>query len=144
MNKVFGRALVACALLAALATASCASAAGGERMRTRSDIITRAEIEGLSSAATLYDVVNQLRPRWLQVRASRSLSMETEILVFQGSILLGGTNVLRQFAPDVAWSLQYLDGATASASLPGLSGRHLEGAILLITAPPERDEGGSR
>jgi len=30
--------------------------------------------------------------------------------------------------------LRYMDGATASASLPGTSGRHIEGAIIIETA----------
>ncbi len=87
------------------------------------------------SALNLFDVVQRLRPRWLEVRSERSLgpnARPTEILVFQGQALLGGTAILQQFAPDVAYEMQWLDAATAAASLP-VGDRRVAGAIVIRT-----------
>ncbi len=114
--------------------AGCASTgtkAEGERM----DRLTREQI--LDSGATnLYDVINRLRPRWLTVRSTRSFNMETEIVVFQNEMYLGGPDALRQLSPELAFEVEYMDGTKATASLPGLmSGRHIEGAIVVRTRP---------
>lgn len=126
------RSVVTAAMLAAV-VAGCATS-GAERTPTNSSLITRAEIESVTSASTLYDVVERLRPRWLQVRGERSLNMETGIVVYQGQARLGGVDVLRQFGPDAAVSLRFLDGPTAAATLPGLGSQHVEGAIVLETS----------
>lgn len=121
-------------LVLAFVLAGCATT--GERQRTDSSRISSQEIRALTTASTLYDVVQQLRPRWLEVRAGRSLvGAETAIVVVQGQTILGGIDTLRQFSPDVADTLEYMDGPTASAALSGLGGRHVEGAIVIRTAP---------
>ncbi len=105
---------------------------------SRSDLLTREEIME-TGATNLHDVISRLRPRWLTVRSTRSFNMETEIVVFQDQMLLGGPDALRQLVPEVAYEIQYMDGARATASLPGLmSGRHIEGAIIVRT----RESGG--
>lgn len=103
------------------------------RSRVDPNRITRAEIVEVD-VADLYEVVQRLRPRWLEVRGSRSFGGETEVVVYQGQSFLGGPEVLRQFDPAAAESLRYLDGPTASASLPGLGSRHVEGAIIIVTS----------
>lgn len=99
------------------------------------DLITREQI--LETGATnLYDVVNRLRPRWLQVHTTRSFSMETEIVVFQNDMQLGGPDALKQLTPEIAFEIRWLDGTRAAATLPGLmSGRHIAGAIIVSTRP---------
>lgn len=116
--------------------AGCAST--GESVRRDSTRITNEELASVE-VSTLYEAVERLRPRWLTVRGPRSFAMTAEILVYQNQTLLGDISTLRQFSKDAAYSLRYLDGATASASLPGTSGRHIEGAIIIQTAP----DGGS-
>lgn len=109
--------------------AGCASTKTGSG--TRSDRLTREEIMD-AGATNLYDVVNRLRPRWLNVRSTRSFSMETEIVVFQDQMLLGGPEELRELHPEDAFEIEYMDGTRAVAALPGLmSGRHIEGAIIV-------------
>jgi len=87
-----------------------------------------------AEATNLYDVIRRLRPRWLQVRSTRSLNMETEIAVMQNDMYLGTAEVLKQMAPELAYEIQYLEGARAATAIPGLmSGRHIEGAIIVLT-----------
>ncbi|MFO8173253.1 MAG: hypothetical protein R6T96_03150 [Longimicrobiales bacterium] len=99
------------------------------------DLLTREQIEE-SGATNLYDIVNRLRPRWLQVRGTRSFNMETEIVVLQNEMVLGGPEALKQMDPSIAFEIRYLEGARAAAAIPGLmSGRHIEGAIIVSTRP---------
>jgi hypothetical protein len=101
-----------------------------------SDVLTREEIMGVR-ATNLFDVVNRLRPRWLQVRTVSSFNLSDEIVVFQNDMNLGGPDALRQLQPDVAYEIRWLDGIRASSTLPGLmSGRHIQGAIVISTRPP--------
>jgi hypothetical protein len=127
--------LVVAALAFSAFAAACAStkADTGER---RSDVLTREEILG-AEANNLYDVVRRLRPRWLQVRSTRSLNMETEIAVMQNDMYLGAAESLKEMAPELAYEIRYLEGARAATAIPGLmSGRHIEGAIIVSTRPP--------
>jgi hypothetical protein len=112
---------------------SCASTGTGQKDDSRRDLLTREQIME-TGATNLHDVVNRLRPRWLMVRGTRSFSMETEIVVYQNDMLLGGPDALKQMSPELAHEIQYMDGTKAIASLPGLmSGRHIEGAIIVKT-----------
>ena len=120
------------ALLLLAAVAGCAST-GGTRMNLNR--LTEAEIQSVD-VATMYDVIQRLRPRWLDVRAATSFGGSTDVVVFQGQSHLGGVEVLRQLSPDAARWLEYLDGAQASASLPGMGSRRVEGAIVIHTSPP--------
>jgi hypothetical protein len=120
-------------LLAAIILAGCAGGAGYERGRSDPHFITPEEIAA-SNASNLYELVNRLRPRWMQVRAARTFDMrEGEIVVYQGQTYLGHLDALRQMNIDAAYAMRYLDGATASASLPGLVGRRVEAAIIIYT-----------
>jgi hypothetical protein len=124
-----------------LATAALQGCAGTKAATegTRSDLITREEIMG-AGAVNLYEVVRRLRPQWINVRAARSFTMETEIVVFQNDMLLGGPDALKQIGPELAYELRWLDGIRAASVLPGLSsGRHVEGAIIVSTRPPGGD-----
>lgn len=113
----------------ALGVAGCASSGGSGQAGGDSNVITRVEIESVN-VADLHDVVQRLRPRWLQVRAGRSFGLTTGIVVFQGNTYLGGPEVLKDLGRDVAETLRYLD-ATRAAALPGVSGQHVEGAIVI-------------
>ncbi len=120
---------------------ACASTSRGSGDDSRPDLLTREQIME-TGAINLYDVVNRLRPRWLQVRTTRSFNMETEIVVFQNEMQLGGLEALRQMDPELAFEIEWMDGGKATALLPGLmSGRHVVGAIIVRTRP---HGGGSR
>lgn len=129
--------LAAVSLLTVLLLLSACAAAGTGEQRTRQDLITREEIESID-VSNLYDVVQRLRPRWLNVRSSQSFGLGTDVVVYQGQALLGTADVLRQLGPREAHSLRYLDGATATASLPGLGSRHVAGAIVIQASPRDQ------
>jgi len=126
---------LAFSLLASALAAGCASTGTSGGATSNPDLLTREEILG-AEAMNLYDVVSRLRPRWLQVRSPRSFSMATEIVVFQNDMYLGGAEVLKEMVPDLAFEIEYLSGTRAATALPGLmSGRHIEGAIIVKTRP---------
>jgi hypothetical protein len=130
------RTLVGVLLFSALA-AGCASTSGGDSDEGgRRDLLTREEIVSVP-VNNLYDLINRLRPRWLQVRSNRSFSMETEIAVLQNDVYLGPAGeALRQMSPELAFEIRYLEGARAATAIPGLmSGRHIEAAIIVSTRP---------
>jgi hypothetical protein len=115
--------------------ASGGSEGDGERTRRDTNLITAEEIAS-ANVSNLYDVVHRLRPRWLTVRAARSFDMqEGEIVVYQDQTYLGHPDVLRQMNTDAAYAIRYLDGPTASSTLPGIGSRRIEAAIVLITSP---------
>jgi hypothetical protein len=120
----------ALAIILSLAVSSCAPVEGtGDR--SSANVITAEEIAA-SDARNLYELVERLRPRWLVARGgSRSFGNETGVLVYQGQTRLGGAEVLRQFRPDSARRLEYLDGTTAAATLPGIGSGHVAGAIVI-------------
>jgi hypothetical protein len=120
---------VSLALAAVLLLGGCASSGEGAP-RGQYDVITAEEIEA-ANVSNLYELVERLRPRWLDVRARQSFSVNTAIVVYQGQSLLGGVDMLRQLGKDAAVRLRYLDGPTASATLPGLGTRQVEAAIVL-------------
>lgn len=131
----FGRSSVFLVLLASAFGAACASSGGSEAdSGRRQDLLTREEILG-AEATNLFDVINRLRPRWLQVRSNRSFSMETEIAVLQNDLYLGpAAEALKQISPELAFEIQYLEGSRAATAIPGLmSGRHIEAAIVVRT-----------
>lgn len=117
--------------------AGCASAGTGDGGSSRNpNLLTREEILG-AEATTLHEVISRLRPRWLQVRGQRSFSMATEVVVLQNDTYVGDIEVLKQMTPELAFAIEYLEGSRAATSLPGLmSGRHIEGAIIVRTRGP--------
>jgi hypothetical protein len=127
------RIMLQAVVLLILGIAACAPATTSSGREQ--NVLTREEIMS-AGVANLYDVVHRLRPRWLNVRGQRSFgqaALNTEVVVFQNQTMLGGVEVLREIAPDVAMRMHYLDGATATASLSGLGSRHVEGAIIIET-----------
>ncbi len=123
-------------LVAALVACASGSSQGGGP-NPGSNVLTRAELDeaGVSNA---YQAVERLRPRWLTVRSGpRSFNVETEVVVFQDRMLLGNADALERIGIDGIYEIRYMDGATASASLPGLGGRHVDGAIIIYMSPPE-------
>ena len=126
------------AVLASAFAAACASTGTGAKEGSRLNIISREEILG-AEATNLYDVISRLRPRWLQVRSTRSFNMETQIVVIQNDMYLGPASHLREMSPELAFEIEYIDGVRAANVLPGLmSGQHVEAAIVVKT----RSRGG--
>jgi hypothetical protein len=123
-------------LLASAFVTACASAPRSEADFDR-NVLTLEQIQSVQ-ALNLFEVVQRLRPRWLRVRGgTRSFNLETEIVVYQNDMLLGGPDNLRQMETKIAYEIRWLDGAKAMATLSGLStGRHVFGAIVVYTRPP--------
>lgn len=118
-----------------LGASACASTA---TTSARSQTVITQEELATANTTTLYDAIQRLRPRWLTARSSQTFGMGaggTAILVYQNQTRLGGVDILRQLDPDVAMWLEYLDGPTASASLPGIGSQDVEGAIVIHTTP---------
>lgn len=122
--------IVVFTLAVCAACASSSSSDPGERTRRETSVLTRDEIAE-SQVSNLFDAVEQLRPRWLQVRAPRSLTAQTSIVVFTGRTFLGGPETLRQLDTKSVVRLRYLDAAQANATLPVPAGQHVEGAIVV-------------
>jgi hypothetical protein len=126
------RALFPILFLSVAFPGGCASA-GSTSSGTDRNLLTRDEIATVR-VANIYEAVERLRPRWLQIRAPRSLGAQTEIVVFMNRSYMGGPEVLRQFEPANISQLRYLDGSTAMATLTGLGGKVVEGAIIIEVA----------
>lgn len=127
------RSLLVLAMVAAVGTGGCASTSGGgSTVRMDPNLITAEELAELR-VSNLYDAIQRLRPRWLTVRAQQSLSTPTSVVVYQNQTQLGGFTALRELGLDAVTSIRYLDGPTASASLPGIGTRQVEGAIVIYT-----------
>jgi hypothetical protein len=114
----------------------CASTQGSDGGEGSLDLLTREQIMA-TETTNLYDAIRRLRPRWLQVRSTRSFNMETLIAVMQNDMYLGGAETLKEIAPELAYEIRYMDGARAANVVPGLmSGQHIEAAIIVSTRPP--------
>lgn len=120
-------------MLVAVSGAACASGGGGAPRGSQSEL-TRAEM-GEAMGSNLYDIVEQLRPRWLQVRAVRSLSGATgQIGVYIDRNYQGGPEVLRNLAPAGVERLYYLDSSQASNQLRSPGADAMAGAIVIEMA----------
>jgi hypothetical protein len=91
--------------------------------------ISYEEIQAVE-AANLFEVVQRLRPRWMQDRTGRTTMGQVEVRVYEGDSFLGTLEVLRQFPKAAARSLTYLD-STRAQSLPGGGSGHVAGAIII-------------
>jgi hypothetical protein len=110
----------------------------GERLASSSPTTLSQEDMASVPGSNLLEVVERLRPRWLQARTPVSLNTSSappQILVFMNSTYLGGPDELRQFQPRDVLEVRYMDGPTASAQLRGYnSSIHVAGAIVMVTA----------
>lgn len=139
MKGIHSRALFG-VLVAAAVTSACATTKSGGSGGS-SDVITREQIIAAEGVRNMYELVQRLRPRWLTMRSQdRSFGMTTEIGVFQGQTYLGNVETLRQMGHTMAYELRWMDGPTAMATLSGVgAGKHLAGAIIIVTTPPGGD-----
>ena len=131
--KTLRREILVLSILGSAFLVGCASTGTSSDSQGDPNVLTREQIMEVG-ATNLYDVVHRLRPRWLRVSTVRSFNMENEVIVMQNDMYLGGTDALRQMSPELAYEMRYMDGTRAANLIPGLmSGRHIEGAIIIST-----------
>jgi hypothetical protein len=103
------------------------------RLRTRADLITAEEIrERAPEVTNVYEVIQRLRPRMLQIRPVGDLRGEARaaIQVYLDGVRLGDVEVLKTMSPSAVVEIQHLTGTEASVRY-GLD--HEAGAILVRT-----------
>jgi len=124
---------LAVSAIASTALACAGARTGGPSLSNPTRIslteIERAHEDGVRD---LYELIDRLRPRWLQGRNPRSLQLPTVIAVYHHETLLGGVDVLRGHPLVSVTSLRYLDAAQAML-LPGAGSAHIEAAIVIST-----------
>lgn len=108
----------------------CASS-GGAANRQRQTLITREEITA-TSAVNAHELIQRLRPRWLQSRARISINTPSSIVVYQDDMNLGGIEALYRIPTEIVMAVRLLSAAEAG-TLPGIGSQHVEHAIIVQT-----------
>lgn len=113
---------------------ACGSSQAGKGERPASDRVTRSEIVA-SSAANAYDLIERLRPNWLRVPSTGSLSgiRNRIIVVYLDGQRLGDTQSLRSLSVTAIQSMQWLDATRAETVLHEVGSQPIGGAILIKT-----------
>lgn len=139
MQVIAGTKVAAVAVV--LLLAGCAANGLRSNPRGEQSVLTRREIMSVDGVRDLYDVVQRLRPRWIEAdkRADREDLTGTNrgVLVYQGQAYLGRIDVLHQLRPDMVYELRWLDGPTAAATLPFASGYGKVAGAIVIRADPD-------
>jgi hypothetical protein len=105
----------------------------------RRDVITKEEMVE-AGVTNLYEAVQRLRPEWLRgANVSNITAGGQDLVVYQNQTPLGSVEELRELTPEYTESLRFLDGPTASNTLPGLGSRRVAGAIVVVTRGAARN-----
>lgn len=127
MNRRLGRlGLLASVVL----TGACVSRPAGEvpgRPTGTSDVITRAEIER-GQWSNVYDLVSNLRPRWVRSRGPDSLENPGQVQVYVDGTRLGDVQLLRTLPTHAIERLEWIDPVSAAGRW-GLD--HAHGVIFI-------------
>lgn len=102
-------------------------------MRPSSDasVISRAEMEQ-ARYASLYEVVQALRGRWLQTRGPNTLlGRPGEVQVFVDEMRMGGVDALRSLKTDNVVSITFVDPVAAGQRW---GGKYAQGTIVVTTS----------
>lgn len=114
-------------LILALVVAGCATTGSGTRIdRTK---ITRTEIEE-SGYRTAMEVVQALRPTWLQLRGNKSFRNAPAIPVYIDGVPAGDVDMLRQISTQDVEQIEHYDARRAQFKF-GVG--HEYGAIEVTT-----------
>jgi hypothetical protein len=118
-----------CALAAVLAACG-ANPPGNTTPASRGGarLINESEVEQ-STAATAYDLIQQLRPRWLVVASGpTTLGREPEIMVYVNDMKVGGPQNLYDIDVNAIRRVSFMDANEATGRF-GLN--HSHGAIMV-------------
>lgn len=101
--------------------------------RSRSTLITFEEMRQRGQTSNLYDLIQDLRPRWLRSRGPDTLlGQQGQVQVHMDGNWIGNVEALRRLAAAGVTSIEWLSPLDASARY-GLD--HSHGAIVVSTAP---------
>jgi hypothetical protein len=67
-----------------------------------------------SGENNLYDAIDRLRPRWLQVRSRTSVQGATPIVVFRDNARIGGVEVLRSMRIEGIEEVRFINATDAT------------------------------
>ena len=117
--------------LALGAIASCSRGSQPDvRPGPNASVITRDEMEQ-AQYASLYDVVQSLRGRWLQVRGPNTLlGRPGEVQVFLDDMRMGNVDALRSIKTDNVVSISFVDPVAAGQRW---GGKYAQGTIIVST-----------
>ncbi|MDF1502787.1 hypothetical protein [Roseisolibacter sp. H3M3-2] len=108
---------------------SAAAGCAGRFPRLERTVLTRDQLRD-GGYPSLYEAVTSLRGGWLRARSPATLSSRGRLWVYVDDRRLGGTEALRDIAPDSVRSVRLVDGATATVRW-GLE--HGDGVIEVAT-----------
>jgi hypothetical protein len=114
-----------------IASALLMGACAGSLSQGRSDRNVISEQELQAAAATdAYNVVQALRPLWLQKRGPSTITLQESVKVYLDGSLLGGPEYLRQIDVLTVSAIRYMDALEATQRW-GLD--HGQGAIVVVS-----------
>jgi hypothetical protein len=114
----FPRTLLLGILMLVVALGGCASTGGSGDGIGDPNLISNTEIAA-SDARNAQELIEHLRPRWMQMRFNRSPGgLGTTILVYQNNTRLGGLDALRDIPVQGIHSIRYM-GSAEAGRLPG-------------------------
>lgn len=114
-----------------LAATGCVTPGVAPVLPGRPDLLTEEQLRE-DSHATVYEVVQNLRPNWLRTRGRDSIMLEGRIQVYVDNIRYGDVGALQQIPTISVYYVRWYDGITASGRW-GLN--HGNGVIYVATAP---------
>ncbi len=105
--------------------------------KVNQDLISLSEIDS-QTFRDAYDVVQRLRPNWFTRKTGGSSARRlgasgSGLVVYLDNTRMGGIDALRQLNTSAIESLQFMDAAVATATLPGLGSSVIAGAIVART-----------
>ncbi|MBW3630394.1 MAG: hypothetical protein KY464_13995 [Gemmatimonadetes bacterium] len=103
------------------------------RTRTRTNLITFGEIRERGPFTSLYDLVEELRPRWLRSQGPDTfLGPQGRVQAHMDGNPVGSVEALRRLSAHGVTSVQWVSPIDAAARF-GVGNSH--GAIIISTAP---------
>jgi hypothetical protein len=127
------RGLLILALLLAGGACSSNRSAGDRSVSTRANLITFEEIQQRGPFSNLYDMVRNLRPRWVQAQGPDTfMGAQGEVQVHMDGNRLGSVDALKRMSPSGVTRVEWVAPIDAAARF-GLD--HSHGAILISTSP---------
>lgn len=100
------------------------------RPSSNASVITRTEMEQ-ARYASLYEVVQSLRGRWLQTRGPKTLlGRPGEVQVFLDDLRMGGVDALRSLKTDNVVNISFVDPVAAGQRW---GGKYAQGTIVVTT-----------